>query len=97
MRDASVTPWTPAAVQQHEEKMALRHAVRLVRMRALALDVKGEIPSPCISICRVNESTGWCEGCFRTLGEIASWSSADDEGKRGIWKMIEQRMDALPS
>ena len=83
------------AVQENEEKMALRHAIGLVRMRAPAVGAEGEIPSPCISICRVNESTGCCEGCFRTLGEIASWSSADDEGKRGIWKMIEQRMDAL--
>ena len=82
-------------VQENEEKMALRHAIGLVRMRALTVDAGGEIPSPCISICRVNESTGCCGGCFRTLGEIAGWSSAGDEGKRGIWKMIEQRMDAL--
>ena len=83
------------AVQENEEKMALRHAIALVRMRAPALDAKGEVPSPCISICRVNESTGCCEGCFRTLGEIAGWSSAGDADKRGIWKMIEKRMDAL--
>ena len=83
------------AVQENEEKMALRHAIALVRLRAPAVAAEGEIPSPCISICRVNESTGWCEGCFRTLGEIASWSSAGQEGQRGIWKMIEQRMSAL--
>ena len=83
------------AVQENEEKMALRHAIALVRMRAPAVGAEGEIPSPCISICRVNESTGCCEGCFRTLSEIAGWSGAGDEGKRGIWKMIEQRMDAL--
>ena len=82
-------------VQESEEKMALRHTIALVRVRALTVDAEGEIPSPCISICRVNESTGCCEGCFRTLGEIAGWSGAGDEGKRGIWKMIEQRMDAL--
>jgi predicted Fe-S protein YdhL (DUF1289 family) len=32
------------------------------------------ILSPCIGICLVNES-GLCEGCFRTLDEIASWRS----------------------
>ena len=82
-------------VQDNEKKMALRHAIGLVRLRALTVDEGGEIPSPCISICRVNESTGCCEGCFRTLGEIAGWSSAGDEGKHGIWKRIEQRMNAL--
>jgi len=85
------------AVQENEEKMALRHAIGLVRMRAPAVGAGGDIPSPCVSICRVNESTGVCEGCFRTLGEIAGWSSANDEGKRRIWKLIEQRMDALSS
>ena len=85
------------AVEENEKKMALRHAIGLVRMRALAVGVDGELPSPCISICRVNESTGWCEGCFRTLGEIAGWSSAGDQRKRGIWKLIERRMDALSS
>ncbi len=83
------------AVQENEEKMTLRHMIRLVRMRAPAGAAAGETPSPCISICRMNERTGFCEGCFRTLGEIAGWSSADDERKRGIWKKIEQRMDAL--
>ena len=84
-------------VQENEEKMALRHAIALVRMRALTVNADGEVPSPCISICRVNEITGVCEGCFRTLGEIASWSSAGDEDKRGIWTMLELRMDALQS
>lgn len=82
-------------VQDNEEKRALRHAIGLVRLRALTVDAGGEIPSPCISICRVNESTGCCEGCFRTLGEIAGWSSAGDDGKHDIWKRIEQRMNAL--
>ena len=82
-------------VQENEEKMALRHAIGQVRLRSPIVGAGGEIPSPCISICRVNESTGCCEGCFRTLGEIANWSSAGDAGKRDIWKMIEQRMDAL--
>lgn len=30
-------------------------------------------PSPCISVCRIDPATGWCEGCARTLQEIADW------------------------
>ena len=59
---------------------------------------KGEalgLPEPCISICRMSASSGLCEGCFRTGDEIASWSSAGNDGKRALWKLIEQRMDAL--
>lgn len=37
--------------------------------------------------------TGLCEGCFRTLDEIRQWSSADDEAKRALWLLIEQRAE----
>lgn len=30
-------------------------------------------PSPCNSICRIEPATGWCQGCWRTLEEIADW------------------------
>jgi uncharacterized protein len=50
------------------------------------------VPSPCRSVCRMNGSNGLCEGCFRTLDEIARWSGMDDDGRRGVWRQIEQRM-----
>jgi prolyl-tRNA editing enzyme YbaK/EbsC (Cys-tRNA(Pro) deacylase)/predicted Fe-S protein YdhL (DUF1289 family) len=54
-------------------------------------DVVEDIPSPCISLCRMNESTGLCAGCYRTIDEIVQWSSSDDQGKRAIWTRIKQR------
>src|SRR4030095_2763045 len=53
-----------------------------------------ELPSPCISVCRMNPSTGFCEGCLRTLDEIAAWSGLDDAGKRRVWRAIELRAEA---
>ena len=50
-----------------------------------------DLPSPCISVCRVAASSGLCEGCLRTLDEVAAWSRLDDEGKRAVWARIEQR------
>lgn len=50
-----------------------------------------ELPSPCISVCRMAYATGLCQGCLRTLEEITAWSTLDDEGKRAIWARIEQR------
>ena len=49
------------------------------------------VPSPCISICRMDEASGWCEGCLRTLDEIGFWSVLDDEDKNAVWQLIEQR------
>ena len=49
------------------------------------------VPSPCISVCRIDADSGRCDGCLRTLDEIAAWSRLDNDGKRGVWKIIEQR------
>ncbi len=39
--------------------------------------------TPCIGVCRIN-ARGLCEGCLRTLDEIARWSTLDDRQKRWI-------------
>ncbi|MBU6503322.1 MAG: DUF1289 domain-containing protein [Burkholderiales bacterium] len=49
------------------------------------------MPSPCVSVCRMSEDNRWCEGCFRTLDEIAQWSRMSDAEKRAVWVLIEQR------
>ncbi|AXL52544.1 hypothetical protein DSC91_005610 [Paraburkholderia caffeinilytica] len=54
-------------------------------------DDEPAVPSPCISVCRMDASTGWCEGCLRTIDEIASWSLFDDDAKRAVWDAIEER------
>jgi len=36
------------------------------------------IASPCINICRVDPATRRCEGCARTIEEIARWTSMTD-------------------
>ncbi|MGE0099104.1 MAG: DUF1289 domain-containing protein [Hydrogenophaga sp.] len=51
------------------------------------------VPSPCISICKMDAATGWCQGCFRTLEEIAQWSRAGDADKLVVWQRIEARQD----
>ena len=42
----------------------------------------------------MNPATGWCEGCGRTLDEIAAWGRLDDAGKRAVWARLPQRMAA---
>ncbi|MPW05925.1 DUF1289 domain-containing protein [Paraburkholderia sp. CNPSo 3155] len=51
----------------------------------------GSVPSPCINVCRMDASTGWCEGCLRTIDEIARWSTFDGDEKRAVWDAIEAR------
>ena len=33
------------------------------------------IVTPCVKVCIVDGESGLCLGCYRTLGEVARWSS----------------------
>jgi len=56
---------------------------------AMAVDMA--VPSPCVNVCRMHDATGWCEGCKRTLDEIAAWSTLDETAKRAVWRQLAQR------
>jgi uncharacterized protein len=53
------------------------------------------VPSPCTSVCRMDVRTGWCEGCARTLDEIAAWSSMNDIEKAAVWDQLATRQTLL--
>lgn len=55
------------------------------------------VPSPCINVCRMDEASGLCLGCQRTLDEIALWSVFDDDDKRAVWAALAQRRERLPA
>lgn len=52
------------------------------------------VPSPCVDVCRMDTRSGLCEGCQRTLAEIASWSSMGEGDKRDVWRRLELRRAA---
>lgn len=52
------------------------------------------VPSPCISVCRMDTRTGLCEGCYRTIEEIARWSALPDAERRAVWRAIGERRAA---
>jgi len=64
-------------------------AERILDVDAIAGD---DVPSPCVSICRMNAQTQLCEGCLRTLDEIAAWGRMDDATKREVWQAIGERL-----
>ena len=49
------------------------------------------VPSPCINVCRMDEASGWCEGCLRTIDEIAAWGGLSDDAKRAVWRLLGPR------
>ena len=67
-------------------------AQRARKVRQLAAD--RALPSPCTSVCRMDAASGLCEGCLRTIDEIAAWGMLDDQGRRAVWLKIEERGSA---
>ena len=49
------------------------------------------VPSPCVSVCQMDERDGLCRGCWRTIDEIAGWGALPDEVRLQIWSRIEER------
>ena len=52
------------------------------------------VTSPCISLCQMDEKSKLCKGCLRTIQEIVAWSSNDDNAKKQILLLVEQRKKA---
>jgi uncharacterized protein len=52
------------------------------------------VPSPCISVCTINPASQLCDGCLRTLDEIADWPQMGNADKRAVWACIDQRAAA---
>jgi hypothetical protein len=48
-------------------------------------------PSPCIGVCRIDQTTGWCQGCSRTLDEIADWPLLSVREKDALLVRLAER------
>jgi prolyl-tRNA editing enzyme YbaK/EbsC (Cys-tRNA(Pro) deacylase)/predicted Fe-S protein YdhL (DUF1289 family) len=83
----------PEVPDGHAELLARQVAIKTLASRAISVRTATEnLPSPCVSVCRMDTRSGLCEGCFRTIDEIRDWSSSDDAIKKTIWADITQRL-----
>jgi predicted Fe-S protein YdhL (DUF1289 family) len=61
-------------------------------MRVAAARVEdAEVASPCVNVCRMDAASGYCEGCRRTLEEIARWSAYGPAEKRAVLARLPAR------
>ncbi len=49
------------------------------------------IASPCVNICRIDAASGQCEGCARTMDEIAGWTSGTPEWRQAVMQQLPAR------
>jgi predicted Fe-S protein YdhL (DUF1289 family) len=51
-----------------------------------------DIVSPCIGVCAINDSNGFCQGCYRTVEEIREWWNMTDEEREKVMGTLDQRL-----
>ena len=49
------------------------------------------VASPCVQICVIDATDGWCVGCARTLTEIAEWSGYSASERRAVMADLPRR------
>ena len=54
-----------------------------------------QVPSPCINVCQMDQQSGLCLGCRRTLQEIAEWLEMTPEAKLATLDRVEARRHSL--
>ena len=90
-------PFPSKLAPQSEWKGTLVNPDETLRALAeLAQNRQQPVPSPCISICRMDPDNGLCLGCWRDIDEIITWGRLDEDGKRVVWQAITERLAAQP-
>lgn len=51
------------------------------------------LASPCINVCQMDDRSGLCLGCLRTLDEIASWAQASEAEQIAILAAVARRRE----
>jgi predicted Fe-S protein YdhL (DUF1289 family) len=53
------------------------------------------IASPCINVCQIDDATGWCVGCGRTIDEIVRWGGTNGADRDAVMAQLPARMAAI--
>lgn len=56
-------------------------------------NIQDEIDSPCIGVCSIDEATGFCQGCYRTVEEIKAWWNMPVDEQKQLLAELEQRQN----
>jgi hypothetical protein len=75
------------------------HYIRPVNTRNIAVEMPAAtqqrfqvaMESPCIKVCVIDPVSGLCQGCHRTLSEIAGWASISQSERQRIMNDLPVR------
>ncbi|WP_125911895.1 DUF1289 domain-containing protein [Kiloniella majae] len=72
-----------------------RTARRKKRREKLLQELDSSIPSPCTSVCQMDDLTQLCIGCHRTIDEIRDWVIMTGDEKQDLLESINQRRTGM--
>jgi uncharacterized protein len=87
--DTNTTLATPSIPAPKPAALTVAHALAVQNL-------SGDVPSPCVSVCRMDELREFCVGCSRTLEELRQWRTMGNGEKQAVWALIAQRIAAAP-
>jgi predicted Fe-S protein YdhL (DUF1289 family) len=89
--------WEAELLSESDDPESLRRA-RVERRRRARPGRRREfdtsVPSPCITVCQVDDATGCCIGCYRSIDEIREWPILSADEKRAVLARIAERKAA---
>ena len=53
------------------------------------------IRTPCVKVCFIDDASGLCLGCFRTLAEGAAWARLDEATRDTVMAELPDRILSL--
>ncbi|MFH1134937.1 MAG: DUF1289 domain-containing protein [Pseudomonadota bacterium] len=54
-----------------------------------------QVESPCNGECIIDQDTGYCQGCARTMTEIRKWLSFSERQREEVYRLLEPRRAGL--
>lgn len=53
------------------------------------------VKSPCILVCELDRTTGWCFGCGRSGEEVENWLSCSERERDATMAALPERLAAM--
>jgi len=54
-------------------------------------DTQLKVDSPCISVCAMDDLSGFCLGCYRTVDEIKTWWDMGPDEQKNLLVLLDER------
>jgi prolyl-tRNA editing enzyme YbaK/EbsC (Cys-tRNA(Pro) deacylase)/predicted Fe-S protein YdhL (DUF1289 family) len=84
---------TADVTQAVQVMTASMNAIDNTSGRAVLARATGQnVPSPCVSVCRMDAKAGSVKAACAAIDEIRLWSTASDREKKAVWALIAQRI-----